>query len=176
MVKLGQVLKNQSQFDEFQSLSRDSWWSNSTPGISRERRPTGFNPSVGILGGQTPNRHAAHGRRTAFQSLSRDSWWSNLKVLAGQLPQPSLVSIPQSGFLVVKRYRDHGSDQQWIRFNPSVGILGGQTRAMRVQVTLEVKFQSLSRDSWWSNQYGSQVYSDPTVGFNPSVGILGGQT
>ena len=135
-----------------------------------------------------------------FQSLSRDSWWSNFANHELHLV-PLLVSIPQSGFLVVKPTRWPISSGCSTCFNPSVGILGGQTQqpdsetfpcctvsipqsgflvvklaalAMmsigKCQVSipqsgfLVVKrsstgkarhlycwFQSLSRDSWWSN-------------------------
>ena len=86
------------------------------------------------------------------------------------------VSIPQSGFLVVKLGGICDSWTQVHSFNPSVGILGGQTYVSYAVTPLPERFQSLSRDSWWSNlilgQHLSQIFS----GFNPSVGILGGQT
>ena len=110
-----------------------------------------FNPSVGILGGQTCQNCEEHqandvvsipqsgflvvklgpgGAKSAilpkFQSLSRDSWWSNHALQEGH-PVKGDVSIPQSGFLVVK---------------PDLG--GAPENS-------PTKFQSLSRDSWWSN-------------------------
>ena len=39
------------------------------------------------------------------------------------------VSIPLSGFLVVKRQRGRGGEAEGKGFNPFVGILGGQTVA-----------------------------------------------
>ena len=132
----------------------------------------GFNPSVGILGGQTryevqrptgvlevsipqsgflvvkPESCRLRYRRVdQFQSLSRDSWWSNLKVVS-----PSFASSRS--------------------FNPSVGILGGQTRCSLYAPGLRLKFQSLSRDSWWSNQAGD-VCVDPPSGVSiPQSGFL----
>ena len=85
----------------FQSLSRDSWWSNEVLILSIAKAEGGFNPSVGILGGQTslPARRAIP--LYLFQSLSRDSWWSNL-ISSPVSGSTFAVSIPQSGFLVVK--------------------------------------------------------------------------
>ncbi len=40
-------------------------------------RLNGFNPSVGILGGQTYLQGRLRQELPKFQSLSRDSWWSN---------------------------------------------------------------------------------------------------
>ena len=186
-------------FDTFQSLSRDSWWSNHhRQGRSRAVNFS-FNPSVGILGGQTQRVMLYHYWIPQFQSLSRDSWWSNgvddvlqQAEAVVSIPQsgflvvkpaiiivhnhPSGVSIPQSGFLVVKPHEQHGNKEYNERFNPSVGILGGQTnhlwsitppyQAVSIPQSgfLVVKlripqrrggpgfmFQSLSRDSWWSN-------------------------
>ena len=61
------------------------------------------------------------------------------------------VSIPQSGFLVVKPEQFDVYLYVNGSFNPSVGILGGQTRQMEAVGEHPEKFQSLSRDSWWSN-------------------------
>ena len=109
-----------------------------------------------------------------FQSLSRDSWWSNNVRSYGPLHRRE-VSIPQSGFLVVKLDRatrvdgGHGGFNPSVGilggqtqatllssalsgcFNPSVGILGGQTRSVAWSSPCDTGFQSLSRDSWWSN-------------------------
>ena len=140
---------------------------------------SGFNPSVGILGGQTLCFTPTAPIPTNFQSLSRDSWWSNLTQASGpansakvSIPQsgflvvklallreresrPVTVSIPQSGFLVVKPFDKVFETNDLIGFNPSVGILGGQTHHLRSGCTLPPMFQSLSRDSWWSNfQHG----------------------
>ena len=109
------------------------------------------------------------------------------------------VSIPQSGFLVVKRRSRRGRKSSPGSFNPSVGILGGQTRAVYLEHDVRqsfnpsvgilggqtrvrsgsgvtaYEFQSLSRDSWWSN-FNEKETRGANIGFNPSVGILGGQT
>ena len=65
--------------------------------------PSGFNPSVGILGGHTSPGAVSLVMDALFQSLSRDSWWSH--------------------------YENMIMMQNDIRmgFNPSVGILGGHT-------------------------------------------------
>ena len=39
-----------------------------------------------------------------------------------------------------------------------------------------MKFQSLSRDSWWSHQARYDAERGTAARFNPSVGILGGHT
>jgi len=66
-------------------------------------------------------------------------------------PKEGKVSIPQSGFLVVTPGCRRTSPFHKARFNPSVGILGGHTRA----------------GTGATRQRRS---------FNPSVGILGGHT
>jgi hypothetical protein len=86
-----------------------------------------------------------------FQSLSRDSWWSHFAgifhILHDSLvsiPQSGFlvvtpivlfswvlhtrVSIPQSGFLVVTQHAIVLVHDKMLRFNPSVGILGGHTQ------------------------------------------------
>jgi hypothetical protein len=63
-----------------------------------------------------------------------------------------LVSIPQSGFLVVTRAVESPGAVYRKSFNPSVGILGGHTRHTRL------------------SSQGRKLC------FNPSVGILGGHT
>ena len=118
---------------------------------ARHRDKSCFNPSVGILGGQTWSRSMSSPLSSWFQSLSRDSWWSNANELH-DLRTTWEVSIPQSGFLVVK--------------------LGSQRRHQEPFG----RFQSLSRDSWWSNLGASAAIKSLLAGFNPSVGILGGQT
>ena len=85
----------------FQSLSRDSWWSNQAGDMPGPSPEGGFNPSVGILGGQTRNPQQREYHHNRFQSLSRDSWWSNVAAAPVAI-HPPRVSIPQSGFLVVK--------------------------------------------------------------------------
>jgi hypothetical protein len=113
----------------------------------------------------------------------------------------TLVSIPQSGFLVVTpgassgtgirslRFQSLSRDSWWSHssmstmlshprqsFNPSVGILGGHTREGDVVQAHEAAFQSLSRDSWWSHPIFWKLGDTKSIGFNPSVGILGGHT
>ena len=110
-----------------------------------------FNPSVGILGGQT------------YRHFCED------------IPLID-VSIPQSGFLVVKPVQIGRHRVMKPRFNPSVGILGGQTRLGGYQARRISMFQSLSRDSWWSNLTTLPEKEALMPSFNPSVGILGGQT
>ena len=118
----------------FQSLSRDSWWSNHGWRTTVPSTPACFNPSVGILGGQTRFVDLHGIPMSKFQSLSRDSWWSN----------PSLRI---------------STGKRVTSFNPSVGILGGQTPFAFASPTLLVAFQSLSRDSWWSNSPGNSACS-----------------
>ena len=175
VVKPHRAIWKRASATMFQSLSRDSWWSNPCSGCCRPwqlfvsipqsgflvvkhgsqqsleallmcfnpsvgilggqtHAPSGtekprncFNPSVGILGGQTPRRAPLQFSGEAFQSLSRDSWWSNPAQKAAQ-PASSGVSIPQSGFLVVKPEEGPLLPVTLQSFNPSVGILGGQTR------------------------------------------------
>ena len=62
-----------------------------------------------------------------------------------------IVSIPLSGFLVVKRGPAAGRGHRQRRFNPFVGILGGQTGQLVQRIERLERFQSLCRDSWWSN-------------------------
>jgi hypothetical protein len=88
-----------------------------------------------------------------------------------------------------------------LRFNPSVGILGGHTSSLPPSVSAMkvvsipqsgflvvtpgtigwwpggwARFQSLSRDSWWSHMVLLMSLGWSTSSFNPSVGILGGHT
>ena len=183
----------------FQSLSRDSWWSHHGSGLSLTISVAGFNPSVGILGGHTRSSPAWPTIMGWFQSLSRDSWWSHFRpppggaigswsfnpsvgILGGHtcdraavvdltpvvsIPQSGFlvvtlesglntcnflrVSIPQSGFLVVTPLGSASIVFLSGSFNPSVGILGGHTRLGRGVPFYERLFQSLSRDSWWSH-------------------------
>ncbi len=110
-----------------------------------------FNPSVGILGGQTLHRDRYD---VAWKQVSiPQSGFLVVKPgIEDDRAKPWSVSIPQSGFLVVKQEPVSNSVAPQLSFNPSVGILGGQTTTFspgRKPVTM---FQSLSRDSWWSNQ------------------------
>jgi len=86
------------------------------------------------------------------------------------------VSIPQSGFLVVTLSNKNGHTLGKAGFNPSVGILGGHTAEASRHCLGTAKFQSLSRDSWWSHPRHSASRPQPRKSFNPSVGILGGHT
>jgi hypothetical protein len=88
--------------------------------------PGGFNPSVGILDGHT-NRNG------------------RAQLLA------VLVSIPQSGFLMVTHRRASWRPRRTGCFNPSVGILDGHTGQLIGHII-------------------------PLNCFNPSVGILDGHT
>jgi hypothetical protein len=134
---------------QFQSLSRDSWWSH----------PEGPPCWVQSCGFQSLSRDSwwSHQLMRAipiedmpFQSLSRDSWWSHQNSGSYTSITP-LVSIPQSGFLVVTPGGSELLQPTHLGFNPSVGILGGHTRRAWTYRRLTMPFQSLSRDSWWSH-------------------------
>ena len=109
----------------FQSLSRDSVCSNCT---NHHRIPAlaCFNPSVGILCAQTVR-------------------------YASELCAFPVVSIPQSGFCVLKRMIRWPVMQMPGGFNPSVGILCAQTSWFSRSSPSICSFQSLSRDSVCSN-------------------------
>ena len=158
----------------FQSLSRDSWWSN--PPIIMGWPGYGQFQSLSRDSWWSNNGGYSHFKwRYKFQSLSRDSWWSNFTlrypgvigrscfnpsvgILGGQTPPPPKATGPGTSF------------------NPSVGILGGQTLKFIMALLNLILFQSLSRDSWWSNSVWNTTDRVTYPRFNPSVGILGGQT
>jgi hypothetical protein len=135
---------------QFQSLSRDSWWSHPMSAMAT---------AIIALWFQSLSRDSwwSHLGRIIlwmgilwFQSLSRDSWWSHFVWVYGH-PADYVVSIPQSGFLVVTR-GGRGRLRPWfLCFNPSVGILGGHTQSRYMEIDHIEVFQSLSRDSWWSH-------------------------
>ena len=110
----------------FQSLSRDSVCSNCLRTQSARAIHHCFNPSVGILCAQTLLEWSDTDGHLVFQSLSRDSVCSNTVEEKGWTGFHQ-VSIPQSGFCVLKhcclRCSAYGGDG----FNPSVGILCAQT-------------------------------------------------
>ena len=112
----------------FQSLSRDSVYSNP---CSCRRWPcssAGFNPSVGIAFIQTAmSDYLIERAIERFQSLSRDSVYSN--------PAERAVRAALR------------------RFNPSVGIAFIQTCPPYLDLVMPrlYQFQSLSRDSVYSN-------------------------
>ena len=145
-------------------------------GSAQSASDAGFNPSVGILGGQTKSTDSTARIFVVFQSLSRDSWWSNSNMLGWRWYACS-ASIPQSGFLVVKlgktRARCHISCLVSI---PQSGFLVVKPIRRQREALFHQPFQSLSRDSWWSNQEHQCRYEQSQESFNPSVGILGGQT
>ena len=136
----------------FQSLCRDSWWSNWQavdlhPPLSRS-----FNPFVGILGGQTKRGDGmVDGLLTRFNPF--------VGILGGQTRYPRgyrngpvLVSIPLSGFLVVKLDRavqDAGGYQKVSI--PLSGFLVVKLNVGCIGHLVVARFQSLCRDSWWSN-------------------------
>ncbi len=64
--------------DRFQSLNRDRGLSNPWIGPGSRRMATGFNPSIGIGGFQTPRASTLALSRAWFQSLNRDRGLSNL--------------------------------------------------------------------------------------------------
>ena len=159
----------------FQSPCRDSWWSNYAE-RANESDWRSFNPPVGILGGQTSDV-------VNFHRLS------------------IRVSIPLSGFLVVKLPQCPMPPINTNCFNPPVGILGGQTKmlyergycvkvfqspcrdswwsnlaGLAASRKARVLFQSPCRDSWWSNLAYTEWQARELIRFNPPVGILGGQT
>ena len=116
-----------TSFPRFQSLSRDSWWSNATGAGGGAEKGHVSIPQSGFLVVKPSKEGREGNERPSFQSLSRDSWWSN-KATATEDDRREKVSIPQSGFLVVKHHLDIARQLDSSSFNPSVGILGGQTR------------------------------------------------
>ena len=114
-------------------------------------------------------------KKDAFQSLSRDSVCSNDTTGEGD-PDPYCVSIPQSGFCVLKHHILLALLFIVSRFNPSVGILCAQTCARQSSRSPVWTFQSLSRDSVCSNAGFYRREGERIGCFNPSVGILCAQT
>ena len=82
------------------------------------------------------------------------------------------VSIPQSGFLVVTREQKAAEPPRGGSFNPSVGILGGHTHHALCQTQPPGRFQSLSRDSWWSHQEIDQLVGYIELVSIPQSGFL----
>ena len=160
----------------FQSLSRDSWWSHLVTLHPCQLLLVSFNPSVGILGGHTQ----------AAANVDRGA---------------GVVSIPQSGFLVVTPdaawcmddfgggFQSLSRDSWWSHLNwvevswwlATFQSLSRDSWWSHLGLEPDVAacdpgFQSLSRDSWWSHP---PLHSPPSASdlcFNPSVGILGGHT
>jgi hypothetical protein len=87
---------------------------------------SGFNPSVGILGGHT----------VPLQPVPRSR---------------TCVSIPQSGFLVVTHYNVVVEDEGVIKFQSLSRDSWWSHKGIPSEVQGQYWFQSLSRDSWWSH-------------------------
>jgi hypothetical protein len=94
------------------------------------------------------SRYSMKGER--FQSLSRDSWWSHYQDAYRSWHQDESFN-PSVGILGGHTIEFAPHTLALFSFNPSVGILGGHTTALVVHVEGFCKFQSLSRDSWWSH-------------------------
>jgi len=160
----------------FQSLCRDSWWSNMLLLAISITSLWSFNPFVGILGGQT--------QVPTKLTVIEYSFNPFVGILGGQTGDvPHLDGFQLDCFNPFVGILGGQTPHQCRRplggcdcFNPFVGILGGQTTLRdRVELIL-VEFQSLCRDSWWSNPARRPATVMITTCFNPFVGILGGQT
>ena len=134
----------------FQSLSRDSVYSNGAAHHRLRRLAEGFNPSVGIAFIQTWG---------SFQRTNKAFYSFN----------------PSVGIAFIQTERAIELMQDADRFNPSVGIAFIQTNSACQFRRKYAGFQSLSRDSVYSNRIGSGLLTRAT-GFNPSVGIAFIQT
>jgi len=109
-----------------------------------------FNPSVGIAFIQTG--------RPATRSLAVTSF------------------NPSVGIAFIQTSLSRRQRNRKTRFNPSVGIAFIQTATSRKTHPVSHTFQSLSRDSVYSNPTTRASPTRTTTGFNPSVGIAFIQT
>ena len=133
------------------SIPRSGFWVfKQPPASAEEKRPTRFNPSVGILGVQAVTRMREEVAPSKFQSLGRDSGCSSR---------------------MLQRVRWWS----WRSFNPSVGILGVQASSGGMRPQAMSEFQSLGRDSGCSSLQGRPDQLGDIWRYNPSVGILGVQ-
>ena len=85
----------------FQSLGRDSGCSSLEGDYETETSYHRFNPSVGILGVQAPQRYQFP-RLHIQVSIPRSGFWVFKLSRHGELRCTPLVSIPRSGFWVFK--------------------------------------------------------------------------
>ena len=114
------------------------------------------------------------GLRVPFQSLSRDSVCSNFDCIVRKVVI-YIVSIPQSGFCVLKPRGTRWARQCCSSFNPSVGILCAQTRQWRHHASILDSFNP-SVGILCAQTPPSRAPGRCTASFNPSVGILCAQT
>jgi hypothetical protein len=84
----------------------------------------------------------------------------------------TLVSIPQSGFLVVTPNLGHGAGRGVAGFNPSVGILGGHTSPERAQGQHTHCFHAPGPDSWYSHCRAHRASSSRSEVSIPQSGFL----
>ena len=161
--------------DLFQSLSRDSVCSNVKP---RSACPI-CEPFQSLSRDSVCSNHGQRDWSNigaeSFQSLSRDSVCSNLIRDWNQWLIVD-VSIPQSGFCVLKPRPLPTRPQTRRSFNPSVGILCAQTASAEAR-RAAARAVSIPQSGFCVLKPPKHWYRpSPADRFNPSVGILCAQT
>ncbi len=120
-----EIVGSGDEFHRFNPLIGISFGQARSIILDRPSLPGRFNPLIGISFGQASSAVRSSSSHWLFQSPHRDFLWSSPRPAGGEAG-PLIVSIPSSGFPLVKPFAVGWHPTPCGSFNPLIGISFGQ--------------------------------------------------